>query len=657
MMKRMMVCGAMLIMASFVNAITIETSHGKAELERYVPKSKYKVAAVIYTTDYGPAKKERCPIEKINERGYAVLTLDCSKLKPDAGMGRAVAIKAVQEQLKNDPEIDATKVGVLCDLVQKDWDLEESNWMKLIDSYDEKGWNADPSKVAKTRKFKVLAWNIEGRQHTPKETATFVKFVKTVNPDVVLISENYGRYDDILAGLGGDWNGKRFSMNVIMYSRWQIVDSYAMYEGPWNYLDPTGPFNFGLTELDVNGQRVRACPLWMNWEHGKKGKPRFSNPRKDEMKGILKSVKAAISESEDIPIIIGGDFNGPTDPHDKMMAKAGFIDSYAALHPDLDVKKAYTWKSYGKRAGKQEYIDFIYYKGSKLKLVDSEIFHSAWHEPFEFKGVKYDSFPSDHGFVLSTFDLTMPQPPPQVFLTRGEFEVKKDIKYRDEKECVLDLSLPKGVKDFPTVVWFHGGGLTKGNRHFIDIDRNAVAIAAVDYRLMPNVGPGECLDDAAKAAAWVKENIASFGGDPKRIFISGHSAGGYLTSMLCLDKRWLEKYNCSPYDFAGYFSLSGQVSKHFAIRKYFGDKSDSLKLVIDEWAPLNYLSEKTPPLFLSLGDRRIEWPLRVEENELMYRTLKRMGNKNVEFKSHLETHHGSCRTPSMGCLMDFISRH
>lgn len=649
-MKKTFLSCAAAIAASLASAVTVKTPYGDAELMKYVPASSRKVAAVLYTTDSAPADPARCPIAKINARGYAVLTLDCSKVKSAMGAGRAAAIAAVRKMMAGDPDIDAGKIGVLCDRIQIGWDKVESNWMSLVDSYDRKGWNADPAKVAKTRPFKVLAWNIEGGSHRAKETASLVKFIKDVDPDVMLVSENYGRYPEILEKLGGSWSGRRFSMNVVMFSKWPIVASLEPYEAPWNYLDPTGPFNFGLAEIDVMGRRVRACPLWINWEHGK---PRFSNTRESEMRGILHSVRGAIAESEDVPLIIGGDFNGPDKPHADMMLKAGFTDAHGSLNPGLDRSKAYTWKV-GKR---QAYIDFIYFKGSALRLRDTETFHSARHKPFTFKGLGYESFPSDHGFVLSTFDLAVPAPESKVFMTKGSSRIVRAVKYRAEKGCELDLCVPTGKKDFPSVVWLHGGGLTSGKRNWIKIDTNSVAVATVDYRLMPKVGPDVCIDDAAAAAAWVKRNIASYGGDPERVFIAGHSAGGYLTYMLGLDAKWLAKHGLTPFDFAGYFPLSGQVTKHFAVRKHFGDKGDALQPIVDEWAPMYHLAKKTPPFFMALGDRRIEWRMRVEESEFMFRSLRAMGNTAFEFRSFPETDHNSCLGPATGALMDFISRH
>ncbi|EKC64442.1 secreted protein containing Alpha/beta hydrolase fold-3 domain protein, partial [human gut metagenome] len=116
------------------------------------------------------------------------------------------------------------------------------------------------------------------------------------------------------------------------------------------------------------------------------------------------------------------------------------------------------------------------------------------------------------------------------------------IAYRDatgdgyvDSLCRLDICWPADRKGFPTVVWFHGGGLTGGRREIPKaLCVKGFAVVGVDYRLAPRVKVADCVADAAAAAAWVVKNIASYGGDPRLIFIAGHSAGGYLTSMIGL---------------------------------------------------------------------------------------------------------------------------
>ena len=109
-----------------------------------------------------------------------------------------------------------------------------------------------------------------------------------------------------------------------------------------------------------------------------------------------------------------------------------------------------------------------------------------------------------------------------------------------------------------------------------------MVLVAVNYRLLPEVEIGECIDDAAAAVAWVFREIGKYGGDKKKIFISGHSAGGYLTAMIGLDKRWLAEYGTDADSIAGLIPFSGQMISHFAYREMKG--IGNLQPLIDEYA-------------------------------------------------------------------------
>jgi acetyl esterase/lipase len=106
--------------------------------------------------------------------------------------------------------------------------------------------------------------------------------------------------------------------------------------------------------------------------------------------------------------------------------------------------------------------------------------------------------------------------------------------------CRLDIYYPTGTNDFATVVWFHGGALTGGNRSIPEpLKGKGIAVVAASYRLSPRVKSPVYIEDAAAAVAWTFRNIHTYGGSTNRIFLSGHSAGGYLTMMVGLDKHWL----------------------------------------------------------------------------------------------------------------------
>lgn len=206
--------------------------------------------------------------------------------------------------------------------------------------------------------------------------------------------------------------------------------------------------------------------------------------------------------------------------------------------------------------------------------------------------------------------------------------VNKSDKYINER-CVLDIYYPKNTKNFPTVVWFHGGGLEGGEKFIPEaLTKQGIAVIGVNYRLSPKIASPEYIKDAAAAVAWTFNNIKSYGGNPSQVFLSGHSAGGYLVSMVGLDKKWLAKFGIDANLIAGNIPFSGQCITHFSIRK---EKNiPETQPTIDEWAPLYYVRADAPPLILITGDREMEMLGRYEENAYMARMMKVSGHKKTK---------------------------
>lgn len=200
-------------------------------------------------------------------------------------------------------------------------------------------------------------------------------------------------------------------------------------------------------------------------------------------------------------------------------------------------------------------------------------------------------------------------------------------KYLQEM-CALDVYYPEKIKDFTTVIWFHGGGLTGGQKEIPEaLRRKGICVVGVGYRLSPKAKCPEYIEDAAAAVAWVFKNIQSYGGNPGKIFVSGHSAGGYLTLMVGLDKRWLKPYGIDANQIAGLIPFSGQTITHFTIRKERGIADT--QPVVDEYAPLFHVRADAPPLTLITGDREMEMLGRYEENAYLMRMMKVVGHKQT----------------------------
>lgn len=224
------------------------------------------------------------------------------------------------------------------------------------------------------------------------------------------------------------------------------------------------------------------------------------------------------------------------------------------------------------------------------------------------------------------------------FAQQTVYSTQLNIKYYNDSankadhyindRCVLDIYYPEKSKGFATIVWFHGGGLTEGNKEIPQaLKEKGVCIVAVNYRLYPKVKAPGYIEDAAAAVAWVFRTIKSYGGDTTLIFISGHSAGGYLSLMIGLDKKWLGKYDIDANYIAGIIPLSGQAITHFTIRKERGIAET--QPVIDDLAPLYHVRADAPPLLLITGDRELELLGRYEENAYLARMMKVAGHKQT----------------------------
>jgi len=223
-----------------------------------------------------------------------------------------------------------------------------------------------------------------------------------------------------------------------------------------------------------------------------------------------------------------------------------------------------------------------------------------------------------------------------------------------KEKCVLDIYYPKNEKAFATIVWFHGGSLTGGDKEMPEALKNkGFCIVSVNYRLYPKVKAPKIIEDAAAAVVWVFKNIHQYGGDTSLIFVSGHSAGGYLTSMIGLDKKWLGAFNVDANSIAGLIPLSGQMITHFTIRKERG--LENTTPVIDEYAPLYHVRPDAPPLFLITGDRELEMLGRYEENAYMLRMMKLVGHKDTRL-FELDGYGHSMTEPAFPLLIKEVQR-
>lgn len=237
----------------------------------------------------------------------------------------------------------------------------------------------------------------------------------------------------------------------------------------------------------------------------------------------------------------------------------------------------------------------------------------------------------------------------------GGYKTKENISYRDGvPSCVLDVNYVKGASNRPVIVWFHGGGLTGGEKYSPEaLLTKDYVLVSVEYRFYPSASVSEILDDAALATAWVVENIEDYGGSTSKIYLAGHSAGGYLVAMLGTDKKWLGKYGVDPDDFACIAPFSGQMMTHFTEKGARG--IPQTQPLIDELAPLWHIRPDTAPFLVITGERDREMICRYEENALFVALMKYVGNKRIVLHEEDGFDHSGMAKPGFLLLMDRIA--
>lgn len=146
-------------------------------------------------------------------------------------------------------------------------------------------------------------------------------------------------------------------------------------------------------------------------------------------------------------------------------------------------------------------------------------------------------------------------------------EAVKDLDYtqgapEDAPKHKLDIYRRAGAKNVPVLFFVHGGAWVRGDRAQYPFFGNHFAKAGYvvvipSYRLAPrNPHPAQ-IEDVAAAFAWTVKHAAEYGGDPSRIFLAGHSAGGHLVALLAANETWLKPHGLTTSSIRGVMSLSG----------------------------------------------------------------------------------------------------
>ncbi len=231
----------------------------------------------------------------------------------------------------------------------------------------------------------------------------------------------------------------------------------------------------------------------------------------------------------------------------------------------------------------------------------------------------------------------------------------KDIPYIEggSHKQQLDLYLPS-AKNFPTIIFIHGGSLTSGDRKgdpkeepyeaiAINFVKAGIGCVVISYRLgIENKWPAMA-EDVAAAFGWTRKNIARYGGSSNKIFLLGHSSGAYLAAVVSTDEKYLRKFGCALSNISGCVPMGVLLHPFLDLEGFSDDKLKQLferarqrneyesifqtPEIYRDADPFYHINKNMPPFLILIAETEQEQPPILMHANQFNNQMKKMGLK------------------------------
>lgn len=248
--------------------------------------------------------------------------------------------------------------------------------------------------------------------------------------------------------------------------------------------------------------------------------------------------------------------------------------------------------------------------------------------------------------------------------------IQRDLVFDPQLAVRLDLYQPDAPGPHPVLLFIHGGSWTSYPKPWfaplgIELRKRNVLTVIPDYTLYPRATFRQMAHEVAAALAWTLERAADYGGDPQRVFLAGHSAGGHLAGLVACDPRYLAETGHTINEVRGFIGLSGVYNVEAEYR-FFAHHPAAAKLIRGIFegekhfayaSPEQYVRAALPPILLIHGDADTVVPYAI--SEAFHAALQAVGARST-LKRYAGAEHVSylfdaLRDPHAPVLQDILA--